>query len=1615
MIFKFPVKLNAKTLLFFRTQIGLISIFLITSSLNGSKIDVHAAESPTQHSTEKSEPLQLSAQELDKARALIEKIADLSASLNETVTNSVGVRIPRFENSYQVGELIDELEKALQGSGVSPKLRPESARNLVLTALQILYVGRGNTSPRDGTGWYPLNRGGDQGLDEIERILSRALLDKAGKDALIAFVQAHDFKSPTAKKSAGFPPQFNIGDDGVSKRVLAQVMAAPVAPAYQSLSRFPGLELTLNEFIDQAHGAGKISAERTKNLKEFVETVENNHYDKSVETLNDPNRDFVNYFGREEESRQIVNALTKMDKGHILMTGKAGVGKTTILKMLSDAFIQGKIKIRDEASPMILELPITAVTNPNDPSVVKSMVQQAEFLSKALNRRVILYIDEAHVSTAMTRNALKGFLANMIEPLDKNSRVHVIFSTTSQESREFLSDTAFSRRFTEIHVPEFNRDQTIQLIKQSYEPIWKRHHRKKGYEFVGISDDAYEYAFRYANFEQPHAGNPTSTKEILEAAIVSKMNANAGKHSGPFMLESQDVQQYIRDNLHISLVPGDPELDKKFQEKWDAFNQDYVGNDGAKATIEEIIRSHFGQMHKNKMTALVNFGPPGGGKSYGAEMIAKHFFNKAMLTINGAEFSNGGTGAESKLIGSPTGHVGSEEQRAILTKFIKDNPQGGVIKIEEADYLHQDVVRLFTNMITDKKFMDGLGKEWETSKYILWLNSNVGQDLMIPIDTKNKMTWEQFNTRRRQGTEKVIGKNGKEIERVRPELLDEVFEQFIQAIVTQSNPGGDTSIVSQEAQKQKRRYKAIYTLPPSKEELVEAANIRISSFIRDAKTDYGVEFEIPQNEIDRIIDIDHYEFEKGYSYVIDQLEDKVFRNLTYHLHERGKKVRIYLEDYNAEVNGNDVPSQRLLVQVEGHEPVSYALGAVDKSPKNPWGDNAEMMSRIRNLSAKIYEAGIRGNDEVIHRWKSQLKLKASDWNTRPVFTLLGTSGNGKTERFKALAKALYGNEQAVFSISGVTSKFDLSRFLRPPTGIQGGKEQTEFERWFLSRQKAGGGVILFDELLSFSGLSKNEIGLRLEAFNELYDLLDEGYIRFGNTRYDARGFIIGITGNSLQEAFDRIGDDPDSEQLVEKVRKSITHKEILEYFSQAGMDPPKVARLGIIDVLGPQSKSVTLSVAKSKLFSTIEKIQHEGRRSVEISVDDAVLDSLVERVTTAKLGMRQVNRAFDAWVKGPLNAIRADFPEARKIEMKLTEDKKTQWIVDGKEVALEGIKINDAGLEERNWNRVAEFGTQSTNRTPQLEDLPESKKLKYTEETLHSVATHELYGHWMTEVLLNRHNPADAVSLIAGDNYLGYVRNTEEELYRIDDLTKLFKRQIMLQAGHRAVFLQGQFATGGGHDGSARDPKSYPSDDIGKIDRIQDRMISNRILPDLSERSSSEQKHMAKLFLNEVLDEVADDMIREGVNSGVFKSIYDQLIQVKFLSKADLDRFVETMDFSSFGSPDEFFLKHMSKALKTVNQRWSQKKQIKQTKNNLIVKSLAMGVLDRLYREAEMRTLGQTELHQKISAMHEKMVEGFDGSHSSRDVSGDSSKTSVGSTSDSTTCGAVFEWMKVAR
>ncbi len=406
-------------------------------------------------------------------------------------------------------------------------------------------------------------------------------------------------------------------------------------------------------------------------------------------------------------------------------------------------------------------------------------------------------------------------------------------------------------------------------------------------------------------------------------------------------------------------------------------------------------------------------------------------------------------------------------------------------------------------------------------------------------------------------------------------------------------------------------------------------------------------------------------------------------------------------------------------------------------------------------------------------------------------------------------------------------------------------------------------------------------------------------------------------------------------------------KQIVDYFSQKGLDAPKVARLGRVYVMGPQPKSVQLDIGEMMVAQIVQKAQADAGHPIKIKIDEGAVKGVVDRLTTIELGMREVNRGFEDVIKRPLGGILSDIPAVREIELKVGANGKFQWLANGKEVALEGIPINKQGLEERNWNFVSDISATSRNRTPQLTDLKAQEISPFTKEAVEAVATHEVYGHWMTEALLNRKNGVEAISLYPGKGYLGYVRPLSDELLRVSDLSSLLKEAIVLNAGHRAVFVKGRYATGGGDIDRAKD--APPNDDLGKIEKIKQQLINNRLLPGITENSSPQEVAEAKRFLGEFFDEAADNIIRDGLNSKEFDEIYRQVLADRFMAQEQIEELLAKVDMSKFGTMEEFFTRHVDTAMSKALKDWGEKYGADSAKR---LSLLAAGVQNRVKTEA---------------------------------------------------------------
>ena len=284
----------------------------------------------------------------------------------------------------------------------------------------------------------------------------------------------------------------------------------------------------------------------------------------------------------------------------------------------------------------------------------------------------------------------------------------------------------------------------------------------------------------------------------------------------------------------------------------------------------------------------------------------------------------------------------------------------------------------------------------------------------------------------------------------------------------------------------------------------------------------------------------------------------------------------------------------------------------------------EESQRLLHLEEALHKRVI-GQEEVkalakaVRRGRVGLK----DPN-RPIgsFLFLGPTGVGKTELSKALAEALFGDENAMVRIdmSEYMEKHSVSRMVGSPPGYVGYEEGGQLSEKVRRNPYS---VVLFDEIEKASP----------EVFNILLQVLDDGHITDGQGRkVDFKNTVIIMTSNAGARSIaapKRLGftsvETP--EQSYEMMKKGVMDEiktifkpeflnridDIIVFHPLEQEEITRIVRL-LTDVMAKRVKE-NMNITVSFTKKAIEKIAEEGydkaygarplRRAIQSKIEDA--------------------------------------------------------------------------------------------------------------------------------------------------------------------------------------------------------------------------------------------------------------------------------------------------------------------------------------------------------------------------------------------------------------------------
>ena len=261
---------------------------------------------------------------------------------------------------------------------------------------------------------------------------------------------------------------------------------------------------------------------------------------------------------------------------------------------------------------------------------------------------------------------------------------------------------------------------------------------------------------------------------------------------------------------------------------------------------------------------------------------------------------------------------------------------------------------------------------------------------------------------------------------------------------------------------------------------------------------------------------------------------------------------------------------------------------------------------------------------------------------RPIgsFLFLGPTGVGKTELSKALAEALFGDENAMVRIdmSEYMEKHSVSRMVGSPPGYVGYEEGGQLSEQVRRKPYS---VILFDEIEKASP----------EVFNVLLQVLDDGHITDGQGRkVDFKNTVIIMTSNAGARSIaapKRLGftSMETAEQSYEHMKKGVLD-EIKNIFK-----PEFLNRIDDIIVFHPLEKEDIIKITELLTKTLCKRIKEN--MNISVSFTDKAIEKIAEDGFDKAYGARPLRRAIQSKIEDTFAEafLRGDFKAGDKVSV----------------------------------------------------------------------------------------------------------------------------------------------------------------------------------------------------------------------------------------------------------------------------------------------------------------------------------------------------------------------------
>lgn len=505
---------------------------------------------------------------------------------------------------------------------------------------------------------------------------------------------------------------------------------------------------------------------------------QNVYYNSLFDATND-----VEIIDMENDLRSLVEILARKDRANALIVGDTGVGKTSLIRKLTDKLTKGELPA-SISSILPYELDLIALSQGVSykgeiEDRFKSVIDELSDISQP-----VLVIENFH-RLGETSSPLNAILPSIKKILSNNTIQFICTSSIDGYTKNLEKDRELTAYFEKISLEAPTEEEAIGIL-DSKKTIYEQYHN------ITLGGNVIPEIVRLAKRYMPERNLPASAIDLLDRSMASvkiekEMEQTTNEESSTIILKKDEVRNVVAKMTGIPMGNIQSEERQRLSNAEDILHKRVVGqNHAIKSILDAVFESRSGLNKKGQPIGSFFFlGPTGTGKTELAKSLAEFLFSDdtSILRFDMSEYKEEHSVA--LLYGAPPGYVGYEEG-GLLVNQIRQHPYS-VVLFDEIEKAHRSVFDLFLQILDEGKLHDRLGRVGDFSNALIIFTSNIGSDYIFKsfgeghVPTHDQMLevmQGQFRPEFLARLTEIVP-----FSPITPEMIDRIFDIHIQNLL----------------------------------------------------------------------------------------------------------------------------------------------------------------------------------------------------------------------------------------------------------------------------------------------------------------------------------------------------------------------------------------------------------------------------------------------------------------------------------------------------------------------------------------------------------------------------------------------------------------------------------------------------------------------------------------------------------------------------------------------------------------------------------------------------------------------------------------------------------------